>query len=160
MAAARSRCRPRRKPGVQRLPSPSTTRKRVRSSLRVLRHLHFCSAIRAGVSWRVKVTFGDKAPAIHAVIAHGERMKIGPIDPETVGDTNEPPKLDDQIAQSWTWIPDAATWAEIQKHSVSGPATITITGYDQKNAAVSEAHTTFTTSKDRVDERYFSAMFR
>ena len=106
-------------------------------------------------SWRVKVSFADKAPALHAVIPHGERMKIGPIDPETVSDTNEPPKLNEQIAQSFTWIPDAATWTAIQQHSVSGPATVTLTGYNSSNVAVSESHTTFTTSKDPVGAPIF-----
>jgi tetratricopeptide (TPR) repeat protein len=106
-------------------------------------------------SWRVKVTFVDKAPALHAMIPQGERMKIGPIDPETVADTNEPPKLNEQIAESWTWIPDAATWSAIQQHSVTSPATVTITGYNSSNAAVSASHTTFTTSKDPVGAPIF-----
>ena len=105
-------------------------------------------------SWRIRISFGDKSPAVEAV-SHGERMQIGPIDPECVGPTNKPPSLTPQQAASWTWIPDAATWSTIQQHSVMEPATITISGYDAKNALISESHSTFTTSKDPVGAPIF-----
>ena len=108
----------------------------------------------AATSWRIKVTFGDKAKPIQAE-STGERIQIGPIDPECVGPTNQPPSLTPQQAASWTWIPDAATWSAIQLHSKELPATITITGFSKDNVATSESHSTFTTSKDPVGAPIF-----
>ena len=61
-------------------------------------------------SWHIDITFADGAPAMH-IVSEGERMHLGAIDPECVSETNEPPKLTPQQAASWTWTPDAATWA-------------------------------------------------
>jgi tetratricopeptide (TPR) repeat protein len=108
----------------------------------------------SATSWRISISFGDKAPAIRA-ISRGERMKIGPIDPDCISNTNKPPSLTPQQAESWTWTPDAAAWNAIQLHSTAKPATITITGYNQENIAVSESHSTFTTSKDPVGAPIF-----
>jgi tetratricopeptide (TPR) repeat protein len=105
-------------------------------------------------SWHIRISFSDKTPAIQAV-SRGERMHIGPIDPECVGPTNKPPSLTLQQAASWAWTPDAATWSAIQKHSIEQSATITITGFNRDNIAASEAHSTFTTSKDPVGAPIF-----
>lgn len=77
--------------------------------------------------WRIDVSFGDGSTAIHT-ISKGERMRIGAIDPDCVSETNEPPRLTPQQAAAHTWVPDAAMWASIKKHSVAAAATVTITG--------------------------------
>ena len=82
-------------------------------------------------------------------------MQLGPIDPDCVSDSNSPPKLTPQQAAAFTWKPDAATWAAIQAHSVSAPATLTITGYRNGQIASSQSRITFTTSKDEVSAPIF-----
>ena len=82
-------------------------------------------------------------------------MQFGPIDPDCVSDSNSPPKLNPQQAATWTWKPDAATWAAIQSHSAHKPATATITGYRDGNVAYSQSHVTFTTSTDEVSAPIF-----
>ncbi|MFZ2020957.1 MAG: hypothetical protein WCC31_03130 [Terracidiphilus sp.] len=104
--------------------------------------------------WTIDVTFTGSAAPIHAV-SKGERMKLGPIDPDCVSETNELPKLTPQQAASWAWTPDDATWKDIQSHSSDGPATLTVTGYSNTNARVSQAQITFTTSTDPVGAPIF-----
>jgi len=58
--------------------------------------------------WRIDVSFGDGAAAIHAA-SKGERPRIGRIDPDCVADTNEPPRLSTQLAEAHSWTPDVAT---------------------------------------------------
>ncbi len=108
----------------------------------------------AGTLWSIDIAFGDKSAPIHASSA-GERMHIGPIDPDTVSDSNSPPKLTTQQAATWAWTPDAATWAAIQAHTVSHPATVTITGLRDGQVAYSQSHIAFTTSKDAVNAPIF-----
>ena len=103
----------------------------------------------AGTSWSIDIAFADNSAPIHA-ISKGERMQLGPIDPDCVSDSNSPPKLNPQQAASWTWKPDPATWAAIQAHSVEKPATITIMGYRDGQVAYSKSIVTITTSKDEV----------
>ena len=64
----------------------------------------------AGTSWSIDIAFADNSAPIHAT-SKGERMQLGPIDPDCVSDSNSPPKLNPQQAATWTWKPDAATWA-------------------------------------------------
>ena len=108
----------------------------------------------AGTSWSIDISFADNSAPIHAT-SKGERMQFGPIDPDCVSDSNSPPKLNPQQAATWTWKPDAATWAAIQSHSAHKPATATITGYRDGNVAYSESHVTFTTSTDEVSAPIF-----
>lgn len=108
----------------------------------------------AATSWSIDISFGDKAPYIHA-LSKGERMHIGAIDSECVSSTNEPPKLTPQQAASWTWIPDQATWSAIQLHSAGRPATLTITGYRDDQMKSSQSHITFSTSLDPVGAPIF-----
>ena len=103
----------------------------------------------AGTSWSIDIAFADNSAPIHAT-SKGERMQIGPIDPDCVSDSNSPPKLNPQQAASWTWKPDPATWAAIQAHSVDKAATVTITGYRDGQVAFSQSRVTFSTSKDEV----------
>jgi hypothetical protein len=108
----------------------------------------------AGTSWTIDISFADGSPPVH-VTTKGERMRLGDIDPQTVSDSNQPPKLNAQQAATWTWTPDATAWSVIQTHSVSGPATVTITGYRDGEAAWSQSRINFTTSKDDVGAPIF-----
>ncbi len=108
----------------------------------------------AGVSWTIDITFADGSQPIH-VTTKGEHMHLGEIDPQTVSDSNQPPKLNAQQAATWTWTPDLTAWSVIQAHSVSGPATFSITGYRDGQAAWSQARVTFATSKDEVGAPIF-----
>ena len=100
-------------------------------------------------AWLVEVTFTDGSPAIR-VQSPGERLRIGEIDPRCVSGANEPPRLTPQQAAARTWIPDAAVWGEIKKHSVEHPATVTISGFrDAKlRSPVSRGSVAIHTSKD------------
>ncbi len=108
----------------------------------------------AAVSWHIDVTFGDKAAPIH-VVTKGERLRVGAIDRDCISSTNELPKLTAQQAASWTWTPDAATWATIQAHSKELPATVTITGYGRSQMPSSLSRISITTSKDPVGAPIF-----
>jgi tetratricopeptide (TPR) repeat protein len=85
------------------------------------------------VSWRIDVSFADGSAAIH-VTSKGEPMRIGEIDPRCVSPNNKPPSLTPEQAAAHTWIPDPADWAAIKKQSVSGPATIAISGFAAASA--------------------------
>ena len=104
--------------------------------------------------WRIHVAFANNAPAIDTE-SKGERMKIGPIDPDCVAPVNELPKLTPKQAASWAWTPDAATWSAIQLHSAAAPATLTITGYRDGKIVSAATHIAFTTSKDLVGAPIF-----
>ena len=108
----------------------------------------------AATSWHITVSFGNKSPSVNAISA-GTRMHLGPIDPDCVSDTNEPPKLTPQQAASWAWTPDPSTWAAIQLHSAAQPATLTITGYRNGKIVSPDAHIAFTTSRDPVGAPIF-----
>jgi hypothetical protein len=108
----------------------------------------------AGTSWTIDITFADGSHPIH-VTTMGERMQLGEIDPETVSDSNEPPKLNAQQVATWTWKPDPTMWSAIQAHSVGKPATFTIAGLRDDHAMWSRAQVTFTTSKDEVGAPIF-----
>ena len=108
----------------------------------------------AAGSWQIEVVFADRSAPIHIQSA-GERMRVGAIDPECVSDTNEPPKLTPRQAASWTWTPDAATWAAIQARSTSQLATVTITGYNSAHGASSQARMALSTSGDPVGAPIF-----
>ena len=98
--------------------------------------------------------FDDSSAPIHD-LSKGERMHIGAIDPDCVADSNEPPKLTLQQAATWTWTPDAATWAAVQSNSVAQPATVVITGYRDGHTAFSQARIRITTSRDPVGAPIF-----
>ena len=75
--------------------------------------------------WEIIITFSDGSPALRAE-SSGEGMRVGESDPRCVSATNKPPALTAEQAAAHTWIPDAATWSAIKKHSVDGPATLVI----------------------------------
>ena len=106
--------------------------------------------------WMIDVEFSDGTAGIHAKSA-GERLRIGEIDPRCVSASNEPPKLTPQQAAARTWIPDAATWEDIKRHSKEHPATITITGIQAESPErpVSRGTVTIETSKDAVGAPIF-----
>ncbi len=76
-------------------------------------------------AWRIDILFADGAAPIHAT-SQGAPPRIGPIDPDCVSETNQPPKLSPEQAAAHTWVPDAALWAAIKRHSAGSPATVTI----------------------------------
>ena len=106
--------------------------------------------------WRIDVSFGDGAAAIHA-ISKGERPRVGRIDPDCVADTNAPPALTPQMAAAHAWRPDVATWHAIKQHSVASAATVTITGFraGAPEQAVSRGRVAIHTSKDAVGAPIF-----
>ncbi len=79
-------------------------------------------------SWEINITFTDGFHPIR-VKSKGEPIRIGEVDPRCVSSTNEPPTLTPEQAEAHSWIPDAATWSVIKKHSINHPATITIHGH-------------------------------
>jgi hypothetical protein len=89
-------------------------------------------------AWRIDVTFADGSPALR-VQAAGDRMRVGEIDPRCVGPANELPALTPQQAAERTWKPDDATWGELKRRPVAGPATVAITGYTAAEPAPSPA---------------------
>ncbi len=106
--------------------------------------------------WQIDITFADGSPALHFQSA-GKPPAIGEIDPRCVAPTNELPKLTTEMAASHSWIPDRTAWEDIKKHSVAGPATVTITGYNSPESptAVSTGNVNFTTSRDPVGAPIF-----
>jgi tetratricopeptide (TPR) repeat protein len=84
-------------------------------------------------AWRIEVTFADGAPAIE-VESSGPPLQVGEIDPNCLATTNEPPRLTPQQAAMRTWLPDAAIWETIKRHSVKLPATVTITGFRRSDS--------------------------
>jgi len=93
---------------------------------------------------------GD-APSVHAT-SLGEPPRIGPIDPDAIGPTNELPKLTPERAAAHTWKPDAATWEAIKRVAAGSPAVVTITGYSGRwlRRAVSRGQATIQVSTDPV----------
>jgi len=108
----------------------------------------------AGTSWNIDIFFADKTPPIR-IVTGGERIKIPPIDPQAVSDSNKPPTLTAQQAATWTWTPDDATWATIQAHSVAAPARLVISGTRDGHNVLSQAQVAFTTSSDPVGAPIF-----
>jgi hypothetical protein len=106
--------------------------------------------------WRIDIIFADGSSPIHAQ-TKGEAPRIGEIDPRCVSATNELPKLTPEQVASHTWIPDNATWAAIKKHSVTGPATVSITGFsaNASDSAISLGQVAIQTSKDPLGAPIF-----
>ncbi len=108
----------------------------------------------AGTSWNIDVLFARNTPPIH-VHSKGERLRIGTIDPDCVGNTDDQPKLTPRQAATRTWTPDAATWAAIQKHSSGRPASVRITGYRDGQKPISRSSIFLSTSTDPVGAPIF-----
>jgi hypothetical protein len=108
----------------------------------------------AGTSWGIDISFAGNTPPVHAH-SNGEHMRIGAIDPDCILDPDDLPKLTSRQAATWTWTPDAATWAAIQSHSAERSAKVTITGYRDGKTPVSRASISFSTSTDPVGAPIF-----
>jgi hypothetical protein len=86
----------------------------------------------AATAWRIDVTFADRAHSLQ-LWSQGEKMKLGELDTTLVGYV--PPTLTPEQEADHIWKPDPKTWAEIKKHSVKGPATVTFTGFRNEDTA-------------------------
>ena len=106
--------------------------------------------------WMIEVSFADHAWTIRTA-SQGERPRIGKLDPECVSSTNAPPALTPEMAAAHAWRPDVGTWRTIQRHSVEGAATVTITGFhgDGGGQPVSRGTITIRTSRDPVGAPIF-----
>jgi hypothetical protein len=106
--------------------------------------------------WQIDIAFRDGSAGMHAPSA-GERVAIGEIDQSCVSSTNELPKLTPEQAAAHTWIPTAGVWEAIKKHSVTGAAAVTISGFSAQDAehAASRGHVTIHTSQDPVGAPIF-----
>jgi tetratricopeptide (TPR) repeat protein len=107
-------------------------------------------------AWRIEVTFADGANPLHLSSA-GEKMQIGAIDPESVADTNQPPKLTPEQAVGHVWRPDDATWDTIKRHSVRGPARLRFQGFasERGGGPLSAGYVDIHTSTDPVGAPVF-----
>ena len=103
--------------------------------------------------WRIEITFSDHSPSIH-LQSNGEAPSIGQIDRRCISATNELPKLTPEQAASHTWVPDEPAWRAIKKHSVAGPATVSIAGLSA-NDPVSLGQVSIQTSKDPLGAPIF-----
>jgi tetratricopeptide (TPR) repeat protein len=107
-------------------------------------------------AWRIEVTFADGAAPLR-FRSKGEKMRVGEIDPECVAETNKPPTLLPRQAAAHTWRPNPADWETIKRHSVQGPAVITIEGYApaELDRFLSHGRSTIRTSTDPVGAPVF-----
>jgi tetratricopeptide (TPR) repeat protein len=112
--------------------------------------------VHAADRWKIDISFTDGSAAIHAT-SRGERMRIGPIDPDCISKSNELPRLTPTQAAAHTWAPSPVLWASIKRHSVAGAANVTITGYAQASPAnaVSRGEVVVRTSRDPVGAPIF-----
>jgi tetratricopeptide (TPR) repeat protein/Tol biopolymer transport system component len=111
---------------------------------------------RDAARWRIEIEFAGGGHRIRAS-SNGPRPEIGAIDPECVAATNKPPQLTPEQERAHTWRPDDATWNAIKRHSVRGPASITITGFGENDARrpLSRGRVSISTSKDPVGAPVF-----
>ena len=108
----------------------------------------------AATSWQIEVTFADHSHSLQ-IWSRGEMLQLGELDTSLVGYV--PPTLTPEQQADHTWKPDPKTWASIKKHSVSGMATVTFTGYRTEggNQPVSRAQLRIQTSTDPVGAPIF-----
>ncbi len=104
--------------------------------------------------WRIDVKFAENGHKIQ-LWSQGEKMKLRELDTSIEGYVM--PTLTPEQQEAHTWKPDPKTWAEIKKHSVKGPATVTITGFRGANTGepVSSGQVNIQTSKDPVGAPIF-----
>ena len=102
--------------------------------------------------WTIAVDSADHL--LHMQVRSlGEAVRVGEIDPTCIGAA--PPPLTPEQSAGHTWTPDAKTWAAIKKHSVNHSVKLTITGYADRNGAISRGQFTIHTSKDAVGAPIF-----
>ena len=106
--------------------------------------------------WRIEFHFADGSAPLRFE-SKGPHPVIGATDPRCVAPTNQLPSLSPEQATSHTWSPDAATWTRIEKHSVTRPAEVVITGFDRadEDRPVSRGEASLSTSKDPVGAPIF-----
>ncbi|HYK89653.1 MAG TPA: hypothetical protein VE398_12830, partial [Acidobacteriota bacterium] len=107
-------------------------------------------------AWLIEVQFADGTASIR-LKSRGERLMVGEIDPRCIAETNDLPRLTPQEASSWSWKPDAETWATIKNHSRERPVTVSISGVGDwdSDSVLSQGRVTIHTSKDQVDAPVF-----
>lgn len=104
--------------------------------------------------WRIEASFSGGVPPLRAV-SRGPRLRLGPIDPDCVAETNQPPALTPLLAAARTWKPTRAAWETIKKYSAARPARITITGLTPAGQVVSRGAVAIRTSTDPVGAPIF-----
>ena len=106
--------------------------------------------------WRIDIAFTDGSVGMR-IDSAGERMSLGEIDPRCISSTNELPKLTPEQAAAHTWSPEVGIWEAIKKHSMAGPAVVSINGFSAQDArhAVSSGRVTILTSNDPVGAPIF-----
>jgi Flp pilus assembly protein TadD len=104
--------------------------------------------------WRVEMVFAEPTKPI-TVWSDGDKMQLGQQDESLKGYI--PPTLTPEQAAAHTWRPDAKTWEDIKKHSVSAPATVIVSGFASRKdkEPLSQAQATIQTSKDPVGAPLF-----
>ena len=108
----------------------------------------------SATAWRIDVAFSDGASPLH-ILAPGEPMQIGEIDPRCISSTNKLPSLTTEQAAAHTWMPVDDVWASIKRHSLARPAVVTVTGLDVANHPVAKDRITLSTSSDPVNGQIF-----
>ena len=113
-------------------------------------------AAESATVWLVDVAFSDGSAGIQAK-SLGERLRIGEIDRRCIAPNNELPELTPEQAAAHTWTPAGTTWEAIKKHSTERSATVTITGFRERNPAeaISRGHVVIRTSGDPVGAPIF-----
>ncbi len=108
----------------------------------------------AAAAWRIDVIFADRSRSIE-IWSQGEKMQLGELDTSLSGYV--PPTLTPEQQAAHVWKPDPKTWAEIKKHSVKGPATVTFTGFRAESVGepVSQGTVNIRTSTDPVGAPIF-----
>lgn len=106
--------------------------------------------------WQIEIQFSDGSMPLR-IDSPGAPMSIGEIDKRCISAHNELPTLTPEQAQAHTWVPDEKTWDRIKKHSIAGPAKITISGFSQDDSgqALSGGAIEISTSKDPVGAPIF-----
>jgi Flp pilus assembly protein TadD len=110
----------------------------------------------AASRWLIEVRFSDGSTPLR-IDSPGAPMTIGEIDKRCISARNALPTLTPEQASAHTWIPDEKTWDRIKKHSITGPAKITIFGFghDDSRHALSGGEVEISTSKDPVGAPIF-----
>ncbi len=106
--------------------------------------------------WQIRVTFTNGSREI-LLESPGDRMSVGEIDPRCVSPTNRLPELTPAQAQARIWKPDAGTWTRIQRASVESAATVTVSGFRDRDFRhpLSTGRVTIQTSQDPVGAPIF-----
>ncbi|MEN6606071.1 MAG: hypothetical protein ABFD60_02415, partial [Bryobacteraceae bacterium] len=110
-------------------------------------------ATRGVTVWRITVKFAGGAPPIQ-MLTRGPRMHVGPVDPDCVAETNQPPRLTPQQSAARTWKPERALWERIKRNSVAAPARVRISGL-VGDKVVSRGEVTISISRDPVGAPIF-----